>query len=562
MSEAQPGVGEASSRTSLRLRLMVTLSAALLPVLILASGAAYMDIRQEAEDRRRGLLLTSDRAVDGMERALDAAGLFLRSFIPEIAAGECQMVKRRVETVLPYVTNVTTFNAEGLAICSGRGQPGTIISDRDWLERLRNGERMLQTNAFYGPVSNEWLFSILHRLEDEGTGEFTGVASIAVSIAELLDAAEKFRVDDLEIALVDENGEVFGSKRFTSVNTAWLANAQDEREGVLYTTVGADNIRLDVTVAPVGPAGAFAIISRPSPGLFSGAVLGPFSVIALPLLLFVLTLGATWLAISSLLLRWLKPLRRMAVAFADGRYDFSPEANFKSAPQEITRLATTLTRMADRIGERDAALRQALATRDAAVKEIHHRVKNNLQIVTSFVSLQSRMVTDPNARHVLSAVRHRIDALSIVHQTLYQHERLETVRMQPFFDALLYHLDEALGMDDVGIELAWDVADVERSSDDAIPIALFVLEAVTNSMKYAFGSGDEGRIYIEMSVEESELVLAVSDNGRGATAEGESVEQVGLGTRLMTAFARQVHGELDVSPTASGYLVTLRMPHA
>ena len=217
--------------------------------------------------------------------------------------------------------------------------------------------------------------------------------------------------------------------------------------------------------------------------------------------------------------------------------------------------------MANRISERDASLRAAITTRDAAVKEIHHRVKNNLQIVASFLNLQRRQVKDSAAREVISAARHRIDALSIVHQTLYQHERLETVHMQPFLEALLSHLAGALGMDETGVRIDSEIAEIDRPADDAIPIALFILEAVTNATKYAF-SGHGGVITIRLYEDADEIVLDVIDDGDGVDLDASADNgSTGLGSRLMTAFAKQLRGSIKTSSKpGEGFRVELRMP--
>ena len=220
--------------------------------------------------------------------------------------------------------------------------------------------------------------------------------------------------------------------------------------------------------------------------------------------------------------------------------------------------------MAKDIGERDQDLKLAIASRDAAVREIHHRVKNNLQIVTSFLNLQGRQLQDPKAKAAISAARHRIDALAIVHQTLYQNERLEQVHLKPFLTGLVTHLCEALGMEDLSVSVTQSYDDVTRPADDAIPMALFVVEAITNAMKYAFDKWG-GEIHISLTVDETEITLQIFDNGRGcdaATVSGQP-EGTGLGSKLMKAFARQLSAELIIDTReGDGCRLTLVIPEA
>ena len=204
----------------------------------------------------------------------------------------------------------------------------------------------------------------------------------------------------------------------------------------------------------------------------------------------------------------------------------------------------------------------AIASRDAAVREIHHRVKNNLQIVTSFLNLQGRQLRDPEAKAAISAARHRIDALAIVHQTLYQNERLEQVHLKPFLTGLVSHLSEALGMEESGVEIVQDYEDVMRPADDAIPMALFIVEAITNAMKYAFGP-EGGVITVSLSVDETGTTLKISDNGRGydPSAPSDQENGRGLGTKLMSAFSRQLAATLEVEASPGvGCQLKLHMP--
>ena len=231
-----------------------------------------------------------------------------------------------------------------------------------------------------------------------------------------------------------------------------------------------------------------------------------------------------------------------------------------SAPAEIAELADAMEDMAADIDQRDKDLKAAIEVRDAAVKEIHHRVKNNLQIVTSFLNLQGRQLQDEEARQAIAAARHRIDALAIVHQTLYQHERLELVSMQPFLKGLIDHLAEALGMEALNIRISQSYDEMERPADDAIPIALFLVEAVTNATKYAFRREEGGEISISLTAGEDDSVrLKVADNGLGFDPSSKAPK--GLGSKLMTAFARQLKGRLDIqSKPGGGTAITLYMP--
>src|SRR5690606_19263520 len=164
-------------------------------------------------------------------------------------------------------------------------------------------------------------------------------------------------------------------------------------------------------------------------------------------------------------------LRRIAGLYASGKLSVQPLRAKRTAPGEINVLADTMEEMAVRVRDRTTRLEAAVAARDAAMKEIHHRVKNNLQIINSLLSLQSRKVKDPAALAVLDDARSRINALSLIHRSLYEHHDIRSVDVKSFFDELVTHLDQALGADDQKIRIDSDIDDDTVDADMVVPLA-------------------------------------------------------------------------------------------
>jgi two-component sensor histidine kinase len=276
-----------------------------------------------------------------------------------------------------------------------------------------------------------------------------------------------------------------------------------------------------------------------------------------------LALVTAWLATDRLVLRWLDYLRRIAGLYASGKLSVQPLRAKRQAPGEINVLADTMEEMAVSVRDRTQSLEAALEARDAAMKEIHHRVKNNLQIINSLLSLQSRKVKDPSAVAALDDARARINALSLIHRSLYEHNDIRSVEVKSFLTELTTQLDQALGAEDqrIRIESAIDTDTID--ADVAVPLALFTAEAVTNAVKHAFPSGRGvmgGRVLVSYQVGETETLLTVEDDGIGG-AEAAAAASIGIGGALMTAFAKQVHGRLEEAAVPSGgRLVRIRMP--
>jgi two-component sensor histidine kinase len=200
-------------------------------------------------------------------------------------------------------------------------------------------------------------------------------------------------------------------------------------------------------------------------------------------------------------------------------------------------------RVAERTAELSAANEQltaALAQRDLLLREVYHRVKNNLQVIDSMVALQARSLRDDDARNAMASLRSRIHALGLVHQQLMGSGDLKTFDIAPFLDELSTNLIAASGRENVTIEVRAQARVV--SLDFAIAVGLIVTELVTNSIKHAFSDAG-GRVVVTLDNRpDGSLELVVRDNGRGGSAS----DAEGLGTTLLRGFVRQLKAKMRV----------------
>src|SRR5690606_42085270 len=132
-------------------------------------------------------------------------------------------------------------------------------------------------------------------------------------------------------------------------------------------------------------------------------------------------------------IHWIAYLQRIANLYARGRLTVRP-VQAERMPPEIRELAETLEAMADAIVGRDASLRDSLAQKDALMREIHHRVKNNLQVISSLLNMQQRALTDPSARAAMSDTRQRITAISLIYRALYEVPDRKRVDLRPILE--------------------------------------------------------------------------------------------------------------------------------
>lgn len=266
-----------------------------------------------------------------------------------------------------------------------------------------------------------------------------------------------------------------------------------------------------------------------------------------PLALWLLALIVVWLATDFQIGRPVRRLTRTAEAYSQG--DFSVRAAL-TGPAELRALAGTFNEMSERIAGRERELREAIETREAMMREIHHRVKNNLQIVTSLLNLQAKAVEGENAQRAFNDIQTRVRALALVHRYLYESADLQSVNLGAFLKELAASLQLSYGVSQEQVRIEVEADEVWDVSDRAVPLALFMTEAMSNALKHAFPQGREGIIRIVLKAMGDSLVrFSVEDNGIGLSEAQSAAQgsQASLGMSLIKAFARQVDGKLTIS---------------
>ena len=195
-------------------------------------------------------------------------------------------------------------------------------------------------------------------------------------------------------------------------------------------------------------------------------------------------------------------------------------------------------------------LEQKNQENELLLKEIHHRVKNNLQTISSLLNLQSASIQDESALSAVQESQSRVRSMALIHQKLYQGEKLAAVEMKDYFTTMSEAMLESFGQVAERIKLDIEMEELELDVDTAIPIGLITNELLTNSLKYAFPEERSGKIAISLiSEEEDALCLKISDNGVGLNSKGEQNQSFGPGTgfggRLVQLLTMQLGGKME-----------------
>jgi two-component sensor histidine kinase len=214
--------------------------------------------------------------------------------------------------------------------------------------------------------------------------------------------------------------------------------------------------------------------------------------------------------------------------------------------------------------ERRALLKQLglietdLRKKDTLLKEIHHRVKNNLQTVSSLLNLQSKNIEEPHIRALFKNSQNRVICMAMVHEMLYQRDDLSKIEYRSYVEQLTGYLMKTAPGGRSRVKLNINVPEIKLNVDTAIPLGLLINETITNSLKYGFTDSMEGEIYIGLTQAENQhFILEIGDNGKGFPAELETEKLDSMGLKLINSLARQLKGsiERDTQKEGTNYIV-------
>ncbi len=204
-------------------------------------------------------------------------------------------------------------------------------------------------------------------------------------------------------------------------------------------------------------------------------------------------------------------------------------------------------------------MRTSLSEKEILLMEIHHRVKNNMQVVSSLLNLQSKYIRDKGDLHLFRDSQERVRSMALVHEKLYQSEDLTKIDFGDYIKKLTHHLCHSYNEPGKEIDIGINASDIYLTIEKAIPCALIINELVSNSLKYAFADDvGEGRIQIDFSTDdENNYTLAVSDNGVGIPKDVNLRQPASLGLELVNILTKQLDGNIKLD-RSSGTRYTIR----
>lgn len=529
---------------------------ALLPFFILILIQTQADFGRQAENRKIDLQLAAERSAGDAKARLDSTQVLLRALSPDALGPYCAPRLSALVERLEGYEGLYRLSPTGEAVCSSERPDGlrsrvAPAGQSDWFKRLKQGEELVVVRA---PAGAGYPAALIIAIRAERPmGRFDGAMAAVIPLSVLQpDIRDPALPSASEAALTDSAGRLLVASdpaAFQLANgedvSGWVARARDEGSAVFAAT-DSRRQRRDYAGAVLAGGDLYALLSAPAPGLLSWARLNPIGTLLLPLGAWLTAFAAVMLLSERIFIRWLDYLERIAGLYAKGRFSVRP-LQAMNAPSEIRTMARTLDEMAEAITIRDRELLNSIDEKDALMREIHHRVKNNLQIISSLLSMQQRALTDAPAKAALGDTRQRISALALIYRTLYQSDDIRHADARDFLTELVGQLIASEAGRGPIVVSSVEADSLLVDPDKLAPLALWLVEAVTNAQKHAF-AGRGGVLKVRFRVQGETSILEVEDDGQGGLVGAEA----GVGRTLMGAFAKQLRGGAEFVEAEGG----------
>ncbi len=541
---------------SLKARLALFLSLAILPLGIIAVMQTAAVVRDAQSLEQQDILARTAQAA-GTERALlrraygSAVALGSSAVEVGVSSEACERVMRRfIDNAQAYVY-ASFATADGIVECSSDGERMDLSGDEDWQSFIEQPQPNVSVNLTGGTIDQSVLVATVP-IFDGSSQTLLGAASVALphSLTDTLLAAQ---VEQVDLALIDEAGRVLSAstgitniEEFETLSVSPDALGVTQR-GIIFSVQREDGTDQLAALVPLIEDRVFVL------GLWNGSVqnyavsiLGAFTPL-FPILMWGVAFVVGFLALDRLVLRHLRELRhRMAsFSFDDPSNGF---ANLEDPPAEFRDIAETYNRMIDRMLANRAELADSLEEKELLLREVHHRVKNNLQLIASILNMQMRSVPDGEAKRVLRRVQDRVMSLSAIHKALYSGTTMSTVRADKLLAEVLQGAFSVGIPQGKGVETSLDLDPLDLDPDQAVPLALLANETVTNAVKY-LGRPDSGPPTLSVRLIAGvgrEVTLEIENTMGTAIQDALASDGTGLGGRLVEAFVSQLGGTFDV----------------
>lgn len=363
-----------------------------------------------------------------------------------------------------------------------------------------------------------------------------------------------------DILALNRNGEILSSQNDAEIaraalpagfNMRWLSSFGSR----VFSARSNNGVSRTYTAVPVENGQIYVLGIWASEGGLQQQITRVLKTSIFPILMWLFSLGVALFAIHRLLTRQIQSIGSQMLQFGKDRTSLT-DTIAPDMPTELQTIRDSFLSMADSILREEAKMEDAMRHQSVLTKEVHHRVKNNLQLISSILNMQIRAAKHAETKQMLRRIQDRVLSLATIHRDLYQTGMAGLVNVGELVREVIEKTVHIGSETEREIALELDVDDVMLYPDQAVPMSLMVAEAATNAMKYV-GTQGEGQPWISLTFKtdsENKLCRLEIANSTGPT---QDVESTGLGAKLISAFAIQLDAQVDIVETEDTYKMTV-----
>ncbi|MGV8984719.1 MAG: sensor histidine kinase [Cypionkella sp.] len=543
-----------SSRLAIRFAIILAL--ALLPAGFIAffqTNAFEHEIQVRREVALMGATIQAAAVETDLIARMRGMVAILSSAVPEVLDDPkaCNDLMIKVAALEPSASLVAFIPLSGMMTCSSSGRKFDF-SDSPQFQRALNAKAPYFVVNPNGPISGTSVLGISHPVYDD-SGAYVGYAVMSLPHKTLKELTFSTFADrsDLYAPVVfwtfDGEGTLLTANIELDAARMQMPAGQPMTDfvgvsGSIFRAKSASGRMLTYGLVPIVDGQLYLMSCfLPEPERFP--LNYGLSVYLPTLFMWLVGLIVSGFAAEHLVARHVRTLNRSIVNFARG--DRRLQAiDLKGAPVELDELASAYVAMTEGITRSEAELEDSLHQKEVLLREVHHRVKNNLQLISSIMNIQIRSAKSAEARELLKNLQERIMSLAMVHRGLYQTSGLADVRARELIPDIVRQIMSISSGPERPFETQNDIDDLRLVPDQAVPLSLLLTEALTNALKHAGASrGRPAKLIVRLKRSGgSDAVLEVINSrlDKDHNAPVNEMQDTGIGSQLITAFVQQL----------------------
>lgn len=551
----------------LAVRVLFFLSLALLPIGLIAIGQTQEISKQNRRNAELSLLSVTEQASQAERRVLqeafsaaEALGSIIGLHRADVDA--CSSFFKEYIEVNPTYLLAGLIEPDGLMACSSAETSIDFSGSDSFEEAMKQPGRRAQTLETGASTKRPVTVVTTPIFDKDGLSGIVALSIPAETFASLEEP--ELSVAPLALMTFNQKGHILTTERDPETvasevpRDVALRVFAGQGENV-FTAQNKDGEKRVYAVQPIISDTVFAVSVWPMNTPFLNPPLSTTLSAFLPIAMWAASLIVAFWSLNRLAIRHIRKLGRQMRRFALNR-NLPRETLGAGVPTELVEMETAFINMGESILRDEATLEDSLREKNILLKEVHHRVKNNLQLISSIMNMQIRQAKNDDVARVLRRLQERILGLATVHKNLYQNNDLVRVDASVLLHEVVNQLLSVGLVPGSKARVTQTYEPISIDADDAAPLTLLVSEAMTNALKNVnhYG-GDTAEITITLSSVDPDHARLEVMNTKGGTPEQDGT---GLGSRLIEAFARQLNGQIEIAEDDHTYrmMITFHVP--